>query len=379
MRLTNGGPKRRAHLRAGMLLAGIAFAGFGVSAQGEEQEVAAGTVNREELRQAMLEYFGPGPAAEEAVEPDLAITEKTDQGDHERWRMEYNVHADDRATGYLLIPKPVPETGKKLPLILALHPTSLIGKDRVIGKYAEPASSDSERRDREARQYALDLVRRGFLVFAPDRAGFGERRLLGDPKASVTRQMDAYREFLKERWPGWRLTAGKNVWDLQRALDFLTKMEFVDADRIAAIGHSLGSWDSIMIAAMDDRVKALVANSGGMVEFKEDLWRDPDALRAFLADPERQSLRPNANIFLMLIAPRPMLYLWSLDDPYEKGKPNVLEGMRAIHKYYESQYTGKNPWFRPPFSIYFHGHGHNFPPEARMLAYRWLEDQFAGE
>ncbi|HLS28565.1 MAG TPA: alpha/beta fold hydrolase [Opitutales bacterium] len=343
------------------------------------EEMQSRPVTREELREAVFRYFGPGPDEADAVDPQLVITRKEDETDHERWHLEYWVHEDDRATAYLLVPKPLPEPGEKLPLILAPHPTSLIGKDRAVGKYEQEPTSESEWREREARQYALHLVRRGYLVFAPDRAGFGERRLLDDPEASVTDQMNAYRAFLRERWPGWKLTSGKNVWDLRRALDFLTELDFVDENRIASIGHSLGSWDSLMLAAMDDRVKAVVANAGGMVFFDEKLWADHEALRNYLSQTSSQGMRKNVNLYLMLIAPRPMLYIWSLDDPYERGDPNALEGLRTIHSYYQTQYNGKNPWWRPPFSIFFHDRGHDFPPEARALSYSWLERWLAEE
>src|SRR5690606_25446968 len=110
------------------------------------------------------------------------------------------------------------------------------------------------------RRYARDLVDAGFVVFAPDRAAYGERRLLQNGE-SYKEQMAAYSRYLHTFRPGWRLTAGKNVWDLQRALDFLVQYDFIDAGNIGIIGHSLGAWDSIMLLATDDRVKTAVVNS----------------------------------------------------------------------------------------------------------------------
>ncbi len=335
--------------------------------------LGAASVSREELREGVQRAFGPGPGDADVVDPRVEILEKHDEGDHERWHLRYRVHEDDHAYAYLLLPKPLPEDGERLPLVLCPHPTALIGKDRVIGRYDDPPDSAQEERARRARQYALDLVRRGFIVFAPDRAGFGERRLLSGGE-NVSRQMSAFQEKLAERWPGWRLTAGKNVWDLQRALDFLTGMDFVDPERVATIGHSLGSWDSLMLAAMDDRVSAVVANAGGMVHFQPELWEDADELREFLAG-DGGGLRADVNLFLMLIAPRPLLYNWSLDDPYERGNPNILEGMRTVHAYYQEQYDGTDPYWKPQLSIHFHDRGHDFPGDVRQLAYAWIERQ----
>lgn len=353
----------------------VAFLLFPTAKVAEATGAEPAPVSREELRAGMWAYFGPGPSDEDAVDPRLEIVEKRDRGDHERWVLRYQLHENDTGYAYLMLPRPAPRPGEKLPLVLALHPTSLLGKDRVAGNYEEPPADEAERVNREARQYALDLVRRGFVVFAPDRAGFGQRRLLDNPEATVRQQMDAYTRHIEERWPGWRLTSGKTVWDLRRALDFLPRFKFIDMNRVAAIGHSLGSWDSLMLAAMDDRVTHVVANSGGMVAFRKDLWEDPAALRAYLAEPGTQGLRGNVNVFLMLIAPRPVIYNWSLDDSLERGQPNILEGMRTVHSYYRKEMADEEISGYPPFNIYFHGSGHDFPPEARAMAYTWLEQQ----
>lgn len=323
-------------------------------------------VSREEMLVSMLSYFGPGPI--DTVDPQVEELGIYDEEDHRRIHIRYYVDEDEYSYAYILLPKPLPAEGEQLPLVLAPHPTGAEGKDRVIGVYETVAESEAEVRRRQARSYALDLVRKGFVVFAPDRAAFGERRLLEE--GNTTEQMNAYRDFLSARYPGFRLTSGKNVWDLQRALDFLVELPYVDPDRIGTIGFSLGAWDSIMLLGMDERVKAGVVNSGAMVNYVEELWTDPDVLRGYLTG--HQNLNINVNVWMMLSAPRSLLYLWSIYDGYETGGPNLVEGYRTVNDYWENVGRSIPSFNRADVSFYLHGEGHTFPPEARDLAYQYL-------
>ncbi len=327
-------------------------------------------VAREDLRAAMNQYFGT-PAGLTPPDPQPEILAKVDGGDYERWALRYRVEEDEFSYGYLFLPKPAPTAEHRRPLVICPHPTASIGKDRVSGVYSEPAATDQEKASRARSGYALDLVRRGFITFAPDRAGYGERRLLKEGNYQV--QMAEYRKYLAQRHPGWKLTSGKNVWDLQRGLDTLQTFDFIDWDHVGVIGHSLGAWDSIMLLAMDDRVKAGVVNSGGMPAFRPELWEDRTALETYLADTKAQGLSANTNIFIMLAAPRPLLYLHSLQDPFERGMPNLVEGVRSFTKYYRTVSGQRTLQAKADFSLLLHGYSHDFLPEARELAYKFLE------
>ncbi len=356
----------------------MTFAGNGYAQTPIAQTSAAKnqnfTINRDEIRRSLFGYFGWGetyPAI--TAEPQMEVLEKVEESDHFRWHVRYQVDKDEQSYAYLLIPKPFPAAGQRLPLILCPHPTALIGKDRVVGRYDEPAPNADEAAKREARQYALDLVRAGYIAFAPDRAAYGQRRL-SQTENDVRKQMALYQEQLKTQRPGWRLTAGKNVWDLQRALDFLVKLEFVDSERIGTIGHSLGAWDSLMILAADDRVKAAVVNSGGTLRFRPDLWENEQALRDYLGDPKKQQLNVNANLMFMLAAGRSLFYIWSTEDAYDRGGPNLVEGFRTIKNALKTNFKAEG---KTDLSFMLHSNGHDFPPAARAAAYNWFKDKFS--
>jgi len=52
----------------------------------------------------------------------------------------------------------------------------------------------------------------------------------------------------------------RNVWDLQRALDVLGAHPLVDAARMAAVGLSYGGTCALFLAALDERVRAVVVS-----------------------------------------------------------------------------------------------------------------------
>src|SRR5690606_17646731 len=168
---------------------------------------------------------------------------------------------------------------------------------------------------------------------------------------------------------------GKAIWDLKVGLNLMLTYDFVDEENVGIIGHSLGAWDAILFSAMDDRVKASVVNSGGMIAYLPELWsEDQTALRTFLSSPSQQSLTKNVNVFLMLNASRSMFYLFSLRDPFYKGKPQLLEGYKTIYEYYKAH----NPKKRADISYFLHSAWHNFAPTARGSAYSWLEERLWG-
>jgi len=79
------------------------------------------------------------------------------------------------------------------------------------------------------------------------------------------------------------------------------------------------------------------------------------------------------NVMLMSIAPRPLLYLRAINDAYESGQPNLLEGYRLLVKYYTKAAGKQSRTWHAPVGIYFRANEHGFDPDARGLAYQWLE------
>ncbi|MBD1422814.1 DUF5017 domain-containing protein [Sphingobacterium chuzhouense] len=327
-------------------------------------------VTQEYLKKIMYDSYlknGPNPGVMQQL-GNMEVLEKTKQDGYERWHVKYKVDTDEFSYAYILLPLNIP-AGAKLPLMLCPHPTYIFGKNRVVNLYDEPIKDRTDSLKRLSGHYGLDLVQRGFVVFAPDRAGYGERRLLSNK--GFKENMAAFSGKMRERYPKFGLN-GKAVWDLQVGLNLMLTYDFVDQEHVGIIGHSLGAWDAILLSALDDRVKAAVINSGGMVAYLPELWSDDQtALRVYLDSPSKQSLTKNVNIMLMLNASRSVFYLFSLRDPFYKGQPQLIEGYTTIYDYYKTN----NPKKQADISYLLHKDGHTFYPTAKAAAYTWLEER----
>lgn len=384
-------PTRRTMIKSlggGMVAAAAMTAGTTPASAGTPDSISAatwepGAVSKDEMLTSLYGFYGWLHGGRDGypdgvLPPKVKILGKVTRPDHHRVRLRYRVDVDhtgaeEYAYAYLLTPNPPPADGRtRLPLVIAAHPTNPVGKDSVIGKYPTPPADEDEAAKRAMRAYALELVREGgFVVFAPDRAGFGERRLLDDSHNDA-QQMAAYEEYLRKFRAGWHLTHGKNVWDLQRALDYLVGLDYVDPDRIGVIGHSLGAWDSIMLIGTDERVKTAVPNSGGMIEFVPELWSDAEAFRHYLKTPSEQTLKKHVTPMMMLSAGRSLLYLWDPSEPADRGRGNLVEGFRTIQTAYKTSFRTLD---KTDLALHLHSSGHFFTEPGRAAVYRWLEQK----
>lgn len=341
---------------------------------------AADPLPREVLIEKLKPYWGNGPDEDDIVEPQTVILGKEELADHYRWHISYMLEDDDKGFAYLLLPKPMPTKESKLPVILASHTTNGLGKDVVAGNIPDDFQPDSKYKQSQW-QYGLELVRLGFVVVAYDMAGYGERVTIDKPATRHNfEHVEAFKQKWLKKWPEGKFPHYKRVWDTQRTLDMVCKFDFVDTDNIGMIGYSLGGWDTVTSAPYDQRIKAAVVNAAGGLNFMRQLWEDNEKLLEYLDKTSIQNLHNNMNIFMMLMAPRAMLYIKPYNDyvEYERAWANHLEGYRIITDYYIKA-AGKGKDFKPPFDIYFHYRGHSFEQEARALAYAWLHKQLKGE
>lgn len=184
-------------------------------------------------------------------------------GDYERKLIEYTVekcnekirvqnnNIIEKVQAYVLIPKNI---DGKAPGILAIHQHHSdweIGKSEVVGLT-----------NNEMYSYGLDLVRKGYVVIAPDILCF-ESRMGND---EYRENKEAHRFFerfqaIKYLNKGSTLQA-KTLTDLSRAIDVLCSFDFVDSNRIGTIGHSLGGQEAIWISWFDERIKVVASSCG---------------------------------------------------------------------------------------------------------------------
>jgi dienelactone hydrolase len=253
-------------------------------------------------RDALLALFRMTLGEQPALDCPLALSEDgtRDRGDHLERRVSYAVEPDERVTSVVLVPK---GPARARPGVLCVHPTCSGAKETCVG--LGPAGEADW-------AYGLELVRRGFVVLAPDLLGAGDRTYPGRAP------FDNAPLYAKHpRWSG----TGKDVWDMRRALDVLCATPEVDARRVAAVGHSQGGSVSVYTAVLDERVRAVATNCG--------LWpwrlsRNPFNLARTSWWIGMPRLRPFAwsgkdapvdvHELFALLAPRPLLAITALND-----------------------------------------------------------------
>ncbi len=346
--------------------------GMGLT-MGEGASVIETITTREEWAvkaAALREIFRMTLGEARGIECPLSVKVEyeKDQGDHVERRISYLVEPDERVASLALIPKNI---SRPVPAALCIHPTQAFGKEEMVGR-GDPSNPSSAMN----RAYALDLVRRGCVAFAPDLFGSGERIHPG---------REAFDNGpLYERHVHWSGT-GKDLWDLRRALDVMTRMDEIDAARIGSIGHSQGGGVTVYLMAVDDRVKVGVSNCGfwplrisknPFALARTSWWIGRPALRSFCWAGKPMPI--DFHELLALAAPRPFFNIIALNDwqytleeePFtRRAWENLTDNVRRVYTLLGVPHA---------FHSVFHTEGHDFSRKMRDSACAFLSETLGG-
>jgi hypothetical protein len=290
----------------------------------------------------------------ERTAPSYEVITTTVLADHTRLHIRYQSANTDEVTALLLIPneeKLNAQPDRRLPAIMALHPTSPSGKEDI----ATPEG-------RENRRYGLELVRRGYVVLAPDTITAGER---------ITTQAYQTAHFY-ERNPAWT-AVGKMLVDHLYGVDLLCSLAQVDASRIGAIGHSLGGYNSFFLAGLDSRIGAYVSSCGFctfMGDPTPDRWGQRDwfsHIPRLSEDLNKGEVPFEFHEISALAAPIPAFYYSGQQDSIFPNWRSISEGMEDLYRLY--QFHGAESSFR---YVLTNG-SHDFPSDVRDMAYQFLD------
>lgn len=284
--------------------------------------------------------------------PDLRWLCRERTANYVRHLIEYSVGCNDPVRGYLHVP-----TGAdgKRPGVLALHQTTPIGKREAAGLEGDANLA-----------FGHELAERGYVTLSPDSICAGDR---------IDRfgAFDTRGHYLRHP----TLSAmGKMLFDAQRALDVLISLDEVDAQRVGAVGHSLGAEQAAMLAAFDNRVHATVASCGwstfeadqNKLRWARDRWFSympklrPVFLRGDLPAWDWHDV-------VRRIAPRAYYQHTKRDDPIFPEAVSAYEATeeaRPIWRLYGEEQRLNNVLLPGP---------HTFSAEARQEAYEWLDQQ----
>jgi hypothetical protein len=190
------------------------------------------------IRETLLNIVGPFP---EKTPLNSKITRIVDKDSFKVEHIVYESQPGFFVTSSMFIPKGI-KKNSKLPVVI----------------YCSGHSGNAYR-SAGYQKVILNLVKKGFIVFAFDPVGQGERLEYYDPE---TKKSIVGGPTLEHSYPGTQafITGSSQarymIWDGIRAVDYLLSRKEVDPARIGITGRSGGGTQSAFIAAMDDRIYA---------------------------------------------------------------------------------------------------------------------------
>ncbi len=318
---------------------------------------------KKEGRKKVFECLGyPPPFA--FFNPEW-ITEE-DRGTYIARKLVLNISDWERIPAYLLLPKGTPP----FPAILCLHDHGAhfsIGKEKVISPIAESKEVVEDANDWVKKYYGGkfigdELAKRGYAVLAIDALFWGARQECGGSPYENQQRFASNIFHLGTTW------LGIITWDDIRSVEFLKTWPEIDAERIGAIGLSMGAHRTWMLSALFDDIKVGCAICW-MATTPSLMVPDNNQTRGQSA---YSMLAPNLYIYLdipdvaSLACPKPMLFFNGTQDvlfPIE----GVKESYKIMKRVWSSQRKEENLctkiWEVP----------HEFNCDMQEEAFAWLD------
>ncbi|MBI3465657.1 MAG: acetylxylan esterase [Planctomycetes bacterium] len=303
---------------------------------------------RAATRTTLLACLGEMP-----VRPDPAKVEvisKEDKGAYTLERFQFHNGVDMVVPGILLVPK---NRSGRAPTIIGLH--------------GHGSSKESICTDTASSQYIGPmLAEKGYVVAAIDGYFAVGRHGLGPAG-----KLDSIPRGQEESLFKLHLWQGRSLWgmmlrDEQCLIDYLLTRPEVDPNRLAATGMSMGCTRSWWLAAIDDRIQAIVGVAcftryteliaHGNLRKHGIYYFVPGVFKHF-----------DTEAIYSLVAPRPMLMLSGDQDG---GAPT--DGIEVLEKKLGQVYSlyGRPDNFR---SVVYQNTGHEYLPEMKVEMVTWFE------
>jgi cephalosporin-C deacetylase-like acetyl esterase len=306
--------------------------------------LAAWQTRRQELRRAMLAAMGPMPDKPCALEPRVLGTLK--RPGYRIEKLVFQSRPDVWVTGSLYLPDPARQAR---PAVLAVH-----------GHWA------GARRDPVVQARCLGLVHLGFVVFAVDAFGAGERFTRPAPG---TYHGALYGSTL---WPSGQTLLGMQVYDNRRAVDYLCSRPEVDPRRLGITGASGGGNQSMNAGALDDRLGAVVpvCSVGTYQAYLRAACCVCELLPGALRFTEEGDV-------LALVAPRALMVINATRDAFQFSVEEArisLQRARAVYELHKVPDKVRHTTFDS-------GHAYSQPMREAMYGWmtRWLKNEGKGK
>ena len=310
---------------------------------------------RETAAARLKELLGTLP--DDAVDPAPVVKERVQLDGYVRERVEIATFDGLRMPMYVLIPDGAEGPS---PAVVACHGHGY-GVREIVG--LEPDGGERKGDPGLHKDFAVALVRRGFVVAAPELLGFGDRRYAedaaGGPKAN-----SCFRIAVHLLMTG-RTIAGYRVFETLRAVDYLQRRSEARSDRIGIMGISGGGLVAAFAAALDERLRAAVV-SGYANTFRGSVLDRNHCIDNYVPGMLTDFDMPDV---IGLIAPRPLLIeSGDRDAVFPRGP--AVEAYASLRDIYQA--AGAEDRLRADF---FQG-GHEI---SGAVAYDWLAAELGGE
>jgi dienelactone hydrolase len=309
-----------------------------------------------QLRERIIALLGDFPAH---TDPKPEVLERHREHGYVRELIAYHVESHERVRAYLLTPDGLEAP---VPGVVAVHQHAgqfYLGKSEPAGLTADPMY-----------HYGKDLCRRGFVVICPDLLCFEDRRPPEFERAESMYLRDEWyeRQVATEYLLRGSTLQAKYLHDLGCAVEVLQAQKTVDAERIGAIGHSLGGQETVWLSWYDPRVKVGVCSCG--VGTIETILRDrighnmPFYVPGLLKVCDLDEL-------IASIAPKPVMLTAGTQDAIFP-----VDGVRQIAAAAERAY--REAGAPGAFTLATFVGGHGLPDEMKRVTYRFLERALRG-
>ena len=306
-------------------------------------------VDRAKTRATLLACLGEMPARPDPKK--VKVLAKEDHEDYVLERFEFHNGVDMTVPGILLLPK---NSKGPAPAVIGLH---------GHGSSKESICSDLK----NSQCIGPTLAKKGYVVAAIDGAFGGERVGKGpagpvSDKGAGPQEQTLFKLYLLQGRCLW----GMMLREEQCLIDYLETRPEIDAKRIAATGMSMGCTRSWWLAAIDDRIQAVVGVAcftryteliaHGNLRYHGIYYFVPGVFAHF-----------DTEAIDALIAPRPHL---ELSGDQDGGAPT--DGVITLEKKLGALYTlyGKPDQFR---SVIYKDTGHEYLPEMKDEMLRWFD------
>ncbi|MBL8229502.1 MAG: prolyl oligopeptidase family serine peptidase [Bryobacterales bacterium] len=218
------------------------------------------------------------------------------------------------------------------------------------------------------------LVKLGFVVLAFDPMGQGERTYYPGARPSLTRLGSADDEHTVPARQMMLLgdsSARMQTWDAVRSLDYLASLPYVDRLRLASTGQSGGGTNTMLLAAVDDRLACAAIACPNTENVAVTDFHSPGS-----TDDAEQNFPGSGPVgfdrwdLLYPLAAKPLLVALSERDFFGTYSPQYLVNGREEYARLGRVYEvlgrkGQLAWFSTPLP-------HGLAYEMRLAIYRWF-------